>query len=50
EFAKKICAKLNLDIPKYDPTLADFPDNNKRVANYRIKEKGYIFKHPNRVI
>ncbi len=50
EFAKKICAKLALDIPIYDPTLADFVDNNKRVANYRIKEKGYIFKYPNRII
>jgi nucleoside-diphosphate-sugar epimerase len=50
EFSKKICAKLNLDLPKYDPTLADFPDNNKRVANYRIKEKGYLFKHPHRAI
>ncbi|NGX32316.1 MAG: hypothetical protein K1060chlam4_00357 [Candidatus Anoxychlamydiales bacterium] len=50
DFAKKICAKLNLDPPSFDPNLADFPDNNKRVANYRIKEKGYLFKHPTRVL
>lgn len=50
ELAKTICTKLNLSLPKYDPTLADFPDNNKRVANYRIKEKGYQFKYPKRII
>ena len=50
ELAKKICSKLNLAVPKYDPNIADFPDNNKRVSNYRIKEKGYQFKYPNRII
>jgi nucleoside-diphosphate-sugar epimerase len=49
EFADMVCTKLNLSKPKYDPRLADFPDNNKRISNYRIKEKGYIFKYPNRV-
>lgn len=50
ESAKKLCEKLNLKIPKYDPNIADFPDRNKRIANYRIKEKGYQFKYPHRNI
>jgi len=50
EFAKMFCTKLNLKEPKFDPKLADFPDNNKRVSNYRIKEIGYNFKYPKREI
>ena len=50
EFANLICSKLKLDPPKYDPHIADFPDRNKRVSNYRIKEKGFQFLYYNRTI
>ena len=49
EFANILCRKTNLKIPSFDPKLADFPDYNKRVANYRIKEKGFEFTYPERV-
>lgn len=49
EFANLICSKLNWTKPKFNPKLADFPDNNKRISNYRIKEIGYNFRYPNRV-
>ncbi|MBN2480088.1 MAG: NAD-dependent epimerase/dehydratase family protein [Parachlamydiales bacterium] len=48
EFADLICQKLNLMKPTFDPTLADFADNNKRISNYRIKEKGFILTYPHR--
>ncbi|MFA6118827.1 MAG: NAD(P)H-binding protein [Parachlamydiales bacterium] len=48
EFANQVCTKINYLRPKFDPNIADLPDNNKRISNYRIKEKGYIFKHPHR--
>jgi len=50
EFANLICLKLNLTPPKYDPKLADFPDRNKRVSNYRIKERGFQFTYPHRIL
>ena len=50
EFMDKIAQKLNVAKPEYDPKLADFEDYNKRVANYRIKEKGYNLIHPTRTI
>jgi len=50
EFANQICTILNLLRPKFDPKLADYQDYNKRISNYRIKEKGYIFKYPHRII
>jgi len=48
EFANTLCSKLKITAPKYDPNIADFPDYNKRISNYRIKEIGYIFKYPKR--
>ncbi len=50
DIADLICDKLNLPKVKYDPTLANFPDCNKRVSNYRIKEQGYVLKYPHRKI
>lgn len=50
EFSEILCQKLGLIQPKFNPKLADLPDNNKRVSNYRIKEKGYIFKYPKIVL
>lgn len=50
EFANLICSRLKLNPPKYDPKLADLPDRNKRVSNYRIKEEGFEFTYPNRSI
>ncbi len=48
ELAELFSTKLKLPHPKFNPKLADFPDNNKRVSNYRIKETGYVFKYPKR--
>lgn len=48
EASEILCKKLKLPKPKFNPKLADFADNNKRVSNHKIKEKGYIFKHPTR--
>lgn len=48
EFSNLLSTKLNIAKPKYNPKLADFPDNNKRVSNFKIKEIGYVFKFPHR--
>ena len=49
KFSDILCEKLNLPKPKFNPKLADFADDNKRVSNHKIKERGYIFKYPKRI-
>jgi len=50
DFANLLYSKLKLAPPKFDPAIAEFPEYNKRVSNYRIKEMGYHFKFPTKEI
>jgi nucleoside-diphosphate-sugar epimerase len=46
ELLDKICKKLNISKISFDETKNIFDDTNKRVSNYRIKEKGFVFQYP----
>lgn len=49
EFTDTLCKSLNIPKVKWDPEKPiDFPDANKRVSNYRLKEKGFSLLFPTR--
>ncbi len=50
ELSDFLCQKLNINKVEWDPKKADFPDANKRVSNYRIKEAGFSLSIPYKMI
>ena len=50
ELYDEISKKFQVPEVTWDPSLTSLRSGNKRVSNHKIKQSGYRFVHPHRVL